>query len=710
MMLLSQLLFTVLASAPPQSDPELFRYEVQPGESCAAIAGRFFGSRKRYDLIHKHNPGMGPTPHKLVPGTILLLPKPKGSGPDAEVTARSRQVQARSPKDEAWTDAVTGFDLWRGWRVNTLERASAEVTFRDTSKVWMRENTLVIIYGSTAGKSRARATGTKAQLDRGALRSRLDELAGLTVETPSAQAELRGGDVLVTVDDAGTSRVANHGTGKAEVRGRGVSRKKRVRLPSGTGSKVRRGKAPSPPRPLPATPIWDTANSTRFVVPHDGGGTFRGAWTSVDEAVSYRVEIGLQKAGGFTLSSVTVPANATRFEAHNLPAGTYFATVSAIDDDKFESKPSRLYKAELVPVTLTGPDGGAVPIPAASGDELAPPTPLTVLPGTTVAAPAGVSCQLPAEVGVQALSCTDKAGAPIPSFPLNVAELNGKVKGTQPPVELRVGDVREIELEVQGAPEMPEGLEVVGFGGVEVTAFKKVDATRWSLRVRGVETNKNSGVRLVPLARPQTALLSYPVRVSAASRRKPRQADDSDDSWIVGLAPTRHMFAVGGYAGIAFPSPRHGLFQVDQSRPEQGFVPLAPAAFSGGFRLGYFPLRHFGVEGEAGALPSVTSEGDRATLWTLKASAVGQLGFWPVTPFVAGGVGTTGVVSDRDVLGRDADLAFHVGGGLKLYLTKRVALRLEGRDVLTSDRGVRGAIAHHPEVLLGVSFTFNRPK
>ncbi|MFT5357675.1 MAG: hypothetical protein ACI9KE_004912, partial [Polyangiales bacterium] len=101
------------------TDVETYEYTVQDGDTCAAIAGRVFGNRRRYDIIHLYNPNMGPPPHSLEPGSTLTLPR--NTGPDARITAFRRQVQARQPSATDWRSASRGLGLFRGWRVNTLE-------------------------------------------------------------------------------------------------------------------------------------------------------------------------------------------------------------------------------------------------------------------------------------------------------------------------------------------------------------------------------------------------------------------------------------------------------------------------------------------------------------------------------------------------------------------------------------------------------------
>ena len=63
--------------------PETFVYVVKKGDSCSRIALEAFGDRKRYDLIHQFNPGMGPPPHRLEPGRKLVLPRVVGDAAGA---------------------------------------------------------------------------------------------------------------------------------------------------------------------------------------------------------------------------------------------------------------------------------------------------------------------------------------------------------------------------------------------------------------------------------------------------------------------------------------------------------------------------------------------------------------------------------------------------------------------------------------------------
>ncbi|MEM9456932.1 MAG: OmpA family protein [Myxococcota bacterium] len=187
-------------------------------------------------------------------------------------------------------------------------------------------------------------------------------------------------------------------------------------------------------------------------------------------------------------------------------------------------------------------------------------------------------------------------------------------------------------------------------------------------------------------------------------------ADDDrrDQPWIQRWRPERNTYELGGFVGVMFPHPRLELYQVDRSLPDWGFRRFRGQSPEFGLRGAYFPLRMLGLEGELGLLPARTETRDQALLWNLRGHVVAQLPWWSVTPFALAGVTALGVTSDRSVVGNDVDLGFHFGGGIKVFPTRRVAVRLDIRDTMTARRGVDRSVVHSPEILLGLSAVLGR--
>lgn len=344
---------------------EFRNYTVVAGDSCLSIATRELGNRKRYKDLHMWNPQLGPEPHHLVPGTVLRIAVLDTSA-DANLTGARGNVQFRKPAEAVWAAAVRGMDLFRAWRVGSSESSSADVKFKDASQLHMRENTVVIIYGPTV--ERARTTAAMAQVEKGALESRLASLSPkqppLQVLTPSSLTTLAVGEALIVVDDQGTSWVGNHAgeaVAVAAVQGQ-KPRGKPVRVDKGMGSKVKPGELPSPPRPLPPAPQLVEVARTQLSPPGTTG-TLRLAWQPRTGITRYRAV--LRDAQRQDLATHDLPGSATAVEFTQLPHGTYTIEIAAIDTEGFESVRNQSPELTLAALALTGPGGSAVTVDGA---------------------------------------------------------------------------------------------------------------------------------------------------------------------------------------------------------------------------------------------------------------------------------------------------------------------------------------------------------
>lgn len=170
------------------------------------------------------------------------------------------------------------------------------------------------------------------------------------------------------------------------------------------------------------------------------------------------------------------------------------------------------------------------------------------------------------------------------------------------------------------------------------------------------------------------------------------------------------MFHLGVFGGVLFPARDIELFETDDTLPNQGFKSYRSVAPEFGARFGFFPVDFLGLEAE-GAAGLGRVEGDaRATLWALRGHVIGQVPRWSVTPFVLAGAGVLGVRSGAGAVGNDSDLAFHLGGGVAVHLTRALTLRLEVRDVISPQQGETGGGTNSPELLLGIGWTRRPPE
>jgi hypothetical protein len=496
---------------------QLSEIRVQPGDTCRTIAIRVFGDASGVATLHEHNPELGPTPHHLVPGSILRVPRPS---PPAELTAIVRRVERRAPDAAAFAAAQIGQELPRGTQVRTHDASSAEITFSDRAEVTVRERTLVIVYG---GRQRVveRAI-TRAELERGALRSRLGELAGqrpLEVETPSSRASLDG-DAVVSVEEDGTSRVANHGRRTATVVAGGA----RVRLPGGTGTVVRRGEAPIAPRSLLDAPRWRADHVGPVLGFVGAGATLSGGFDRVEGAARYRVEIARRPDGGDLLSALEIDGASGRFEATGIGEGTVYVSLATIDAAGLEGRrsPWRAFSIRLA--RLLAPGGSELTITGAP----------RVLPGTWLVAPRGLACGASGEgivtlrdPGRNAIVCRDNAGTELAPLIVDVAAPHVVMQSTLVRDRSTVIDI-ELHGELLPTPELlaldvPPGYRAGRVEGEDGSLHVEVHAPIDAPDRAEIALSIVSGAERIPIASvalpvrdPEGASSTEPVEVAIA--------------------------------------------------------------------------------------------------------------------------------------------------------------------------------------------------
>ncbi len=176
--------------------------------------------------------------------------------------------------------------------------------------------------------------------------------------------------------------------------------------------------------------------------------------------------------------------------------------------------------------------------------------------------------------------------------------------------------------------------------------------------------------------------------------------------WFSKHTPRKHMFEVGAFGGVWLPSRRLELH--DRNLPFQRYERVSGEI---GLRLGYYPMRHFGFEGELAMMPTRVETEQRTFVSTARAHGVLQLGLYRLVPFFLIGGGVLSVRSEGNAIGNDSDQAMHFGGGLKLFLDRNIQLRLDVRDVLSPKEGITvNDPADTVEVLLGFSLALGPRK
>ncbi|MBL8970801.1 MAG: OmpA family protein [Myxococcales bacterium] len=177
----------------------------------------------------------------------------------------------------------------------------------------------------------------------------------------------------------------------------------------------------------------------------------------------------------------------------------------------------------------------------------------------------------------------------------------------------------------------------------------------------------------------------------------------TDEPWIRRYRPTAHQLEGGIYGGVLLPNGQHELYN-----PYRAWEPYKKVAADIGLRLGYYPLSFLGLEIEGGVMPTKVRDGSsKAVLGNFRGYGVLQLPY-RITPFVLAGFGMLATTGSSQ--GSDVDSAFHFGGGVKFYINRLLALRVDVRDNVTAKHLVDNGRTHHVEVLLGLSLLLNRRK
>lgn len=301
-------------------------YVVVEGDDCEVVAKKVYGDKKLISLLHEGNPQLGPVPHHLKPGQLLHVPKP---GAEAKVTFIRKDVESSTPETHP---AKVNEDLNRGHKVSTLASSSAEITFKDTTRIQLSEHTLVVILGGTSGQSSlTQAKASDTTLMTGELHAHLGALIGKPkpVSTPGAKVEL-GGEGRISVDEGKTTRLAVY-QGKGSLASAGG----KTEVNKGFGSKADLGKKPTKPKPLPIAPTWVKPPPRTLVALNDAE-LVASHTPAAPGTTKFHVQISRDLAFNDLVVDVKVPASIVDLDAKSLSPGVYHTRVSAIDDDKFE--------------------------------------------------------------------------------------------------------------------------------------------------------------------------------------------------------------------------------------------------------------------------------------------------------------------------------------------------------------------------------------
>jgi len=181
---------------------------------------------------------------------------------------------------------------------------------------------------------------------------------------------------------------------------------------------------------------------------------------------------------------------------------------------------------------------------------------------------------------------------------------------------------------------------------------------------------------------------------------------EGDTPAIREFRPERGMAELGVFGGAFVFSKTHDFYD-PATAPQEPLRRVSPDI---GVRAAYFPLSFLGVEAEFSAVPSKYEPGGNAFIYGVRAHGILQLPLYRVVPFATGGYGFMGVRSDPSVAGKDIDPVGHYGGGVKFFVNRYLALRLDARHIIAAQAAEQRDGTSHFQALLGLSVTLGRKK
>jgi len=261
---------------------------------------------------------------------------------EAILNDRRGTVQNRKQSDLIWHDAALYARLIETEKIRTLSQSLAEILFRDESRLRINENSQAVIQKMTYNllENKQESTVSLVEGDIYAL------LAGsprkkFNVAVPGVETKIDSTNFYVN-KQKDSAMFANY-QGEIEVSSKGAS----VVLGRNQGTRVLRDRAPSAPQKLlPAPELTAPAHLSRVFITSEKKEVLF-TWNPVEGAVSYWVEIALERSTFQNIVLSQKNIRGSRFTVQDLEPGVYYWNVAAVDRFGF---PGAKSQAKLVTV------------------------------------------------------------------------------------------------------------------------------------------------------------------------------------------------------------------------------------------------------------------------------------------------------------------------------------------------------------------------
>ncbi len=277
---------------------------------------------------------------------------------EALLSDRQGWVEGQRPEDVLWSERDLNSVLIEEEKVRTLSRSTAQITFRDESRLRLNPNSQAVIQrmrvDPLSRKQEAKVTLVEGDLY--ALLSGKSTRKTFGLEIPDVQTEIASNSFWVGHDDKG-SKFANYDEGTLRVAAQGDS----ITLGKNEGTVVRAGQAPSAKVDIPLGPT--------LLAPPDDAVTYDEQlalqWTGVADAAGYWVEVAADPAfARMSLSQWGIKDPTLQTDA--LEVGPYYWRVAALDKFGLPGARSEVWKFNVSTdhtppfVAISHPEEGAI--------------------------------------------------------------------------------------------------------------------------------------------------------------------------------------------------------------------------------------------------------------------------------------------------------------------------------------------------------------
>jgi hypothetical protein len=290
---------------------------------------------------------------------------------EALLSDRQGWVEGRRPEDLLWSDRDLNSILIEEEKVRTLSRSTAQITFRDDSRLRLNANSEAVIQRMRVDplNRREEARVSLVEGDFYALLAGKSDRKSFELDIPQVETEIESTNFWVRRDDSG-SKFTNYDERVLQVAAEGES----VSLGENEGTMVRTGAPPAPKVELLVAPglIAPADDMVSFTADVDLG------WAAVPDAAGYWLEIAFDPA--FSSMALTRwGLKETSFDASELDVGAYYWRVAALDKFGLPGARSDAWRFNLrvdgTPpfVSITAPEEGAIlrqgPVPVVGETE-----------------------------------------------------------------------------------------------------------------------------------------------------------------------------------------------------------------------------------------------------------------------------------------------------------------------------------------------------